>query len=151
MHTAIKCAILKHKCTLSYMGVNIKRVIIMIITITGMNSTWVYTRVTTCTSKKSVNPFIMSQIEDTFQVVISTDGHLSFAAFIYTHPLLIFSAIDLDPNTRSPIIGFDFGDRSKHADVGENLLLNNQTLEAVNIFRIDGKLMSMMRRGSCRF
>lgn len=76
--------------------------------------------------------------ETTFQAVISTDGQHSFASFIYRDSLILSSFVDKDPNTFSLIIGFDSGDRRSHADVGKNLLFNNQSLEQVAIFRIDG-------------
>ena len=73
---------------------------------------------------------------DTFQTVISTDGQHSFAALIYENPKITFSSVD--PEQSGPtIIGFDSGLR-EHADVGKILLRNNRTLEATNVYRIDG-------------
>lgn len=70
------------------------------------------------------------QVVDTFQAIISTDGQRSFSALVYSNPLLIFSSVDT-------VIGFDSG-MEPHADVSKTLLLNNRTLEASNIYRIDG-------------
>lgn len=70
---------------------------------------------------------------DTFQTVISTDGQHSFTALIYNN--LTFSSIN-----NSIIIGFDSA-REEHADIQRILLLNNQILEAANIYRIDGNII----------
>ena len=61
---------------------------------------------------------------------------------IYRDPEVIFSSIDVDPDTESLVIGFDSG-RGQDANIGENLLLNNQTLNAVNVYRIDGRYISI--------
>ena len=69
-------------------------------------------------------------------MVISTDGQHSLAALIYENPNITFSSVD--PEQSGPtIIGFDSGLRG-HADVGKILLQNNRTLEATNVYRIDG-------------
>ncbi len=72
------------------------------------------------------------QIQITFQAVVSTDGRTSFAALIYNEPNLVFSLND------TQILGFDSGGHVLYADMGEILSLNDQTLDATNIFRIDG-------------
>jgi hypothetical protein len=70
---------------------------------------------------------------ETFQLVISTDGQHSFAAFVYSNPLAIFSSLTDGDST----VGFDSG-QGKFADVGRIHLMSHQPLEAVNVFRIDG-------------
>lgn len=67
----------------------------------------------------------------TFQTVLSTDGNISFAAFIYDDPQAVVNIF----NDRE--IGFNAGD-----SVRANVALKvgqSANLEAVNIFRIDGK------------
>ncbi len=84
------------------------------------------------------------ELQDTFQLVISTDGRVSFAAFIYINPAVVFSNIHKPEEEEngdlrvSAAIGFDADERSLAADFGLFLLRNNRTLETVNIFRIDG-------------
>ena len=77
----------------------------------------------------------MTQVNDTFQAVISTDGEVTFAAFIYKEPLSLFSTIHDVP--QSLAIGFD-KEKQFSGDFGNFLVNNNRTLEAVHIFRIDG-------------
>lgn len=71
-------------------------------------------------------------------MVISADNYnRSFAALIYSNPLLRLPNI-----IHTPRIGFDLGgldpERMSYADIGRALSLKNETLQEVNIFRIDG-------------
>ena len=57
----------------------------------------------------------------------------------------MFSLIGIGPGTAPLVIGFDSGiQRGHHADIGENLLLNNQTLSTVNLYRIDGRYIAII-------
>ncbi len=67
--------------------------------------------------------------------MVSTNGQVSFAAFIYDNPGV--TALDGSNNINLQV-GFDAGGEGRGANVGRILLNNNLTLEAVNIFRIDG-------------
>lgn len=69
------------------------------------------------------------------QVVFSTDGVSSFAAFLYNDPTFL----DI---TKTRQIGFDAGDRL-NASVVVNLgLPNSGIMSTTNIFRIDGMLLT---------
>lgn len=77
------------------------------------------------------------QIHESFQVVISTDGRLSFAALIYEDPEAISSY--LNSNMDLVRIGFDGGSGGAgSADLGEYILNSRSMLESTNIFRIEG-------------
>lgn len=65
-------------------------------------------------------------IQFTFQTVISTDGNVSFAAFIYAN---LTSELGQIPTSQ---IGFNAGDGVRMS----NIMLNS--IEAVNVFRVDG-------------
>lgn len=83
--------------------------------------------------------FIVQEIqESTFQAVISTDGYISFVIFIYEDPAAVFSYVT--SNSRA-VIGFDLGndDIVTSADIGQFLNSNDETLGAVNVYRVDGK------------
>lgn len=71
---------------------------------------------------------------DPFQLVIATDGDSSFAAFLYSdYDLRILQFADAPEFAPEFHIGFNAGDRRKWA----NIMVDS--LETVNIFRIDGK------------
>ena len=70
--------------------------------------------------------------QQTFQVVLATDGISSFAIFNYANPNQV-----VDITSGSGVIGFDAGDLIRGITLpsseGSNFTLGN-----VNIFRIDG-------------
>jgi hypothetical protein len=68
------------------------------------------------------------------QAVLSTDGNTSFAAFIYEYPDQIHGHYE---------VGFDAGDHVRGLVLSRkkyynNTVSSNNTLEEVNIYRIDG-------------
>lgn len=67
--------------------------------------------------------------------MLLTDGVMSFAVFLYVNP-------DAIAQTLHRVVGFDAGDNSRSAVL---LVLNSvdsdSTLEEVNVFRIDGKVL----------
>ena len=71
---------------------------------------------------------------DSIQLIISTNGKISFAAFVYFNPAVVLS------NIWDIAIGFDGGRKLGYssADFGE-FLLRKGALDEVNIFRIDGR------------
>ena len=89
----------------------------------------------------SLNTF---QVQETFQLVLSTDGQASFAAFVYDSPETILSHLNEFSNSR---IGFDVGllSPSSVASVDIGLLVedSNLTFTSTNIYRIDGKDMEI--------
>ena len=86
---------------------------------------------------------MLGDFQGTIQLVVSTDGTNSFASFIYENPDGIFSNVahpDVDyEDDLEAVIGFDGGERSSGGDYGQLLLMANQSLRAINTFRIDGK------------
>ena len=76
-------------------------------------------------------------MHETFQLVISTNGQVSFAALIFDDPSAISAY--LASNRDRVRSGFDAGSGGAgSADFGMFLLDNGLTLESTNIFRIDG-------------
>lgn len=68
-----------------------------------------------------------------FQAILSTDGNVSFAIFIYDN-----ESIDaIGRLSQNYLVGFDAGDEIKGTTV-QNQVSSHQNLENVNIFRIDG-------------
>ena len=68
-------------------------------------------------------------LQPTFQVVLSTNGIVSFAALVYQDPSEVVSS--------GYKVGFDAGDRTR----GVNLLgadSINWSPQGINIFRVDG-------------
>lgn len=65
-------------------------------------------------------------LQISFQVVLSTDGNVSFAYFLYKN-LNVFSQV---PNNYQ--IGFSAGDGVRKSNIEFN------SLKSINIFRIDG-------------
>ena len=65
-------------------------------------------------------------LQQTFQLVLATDGRTSFAIFLYGDPGKIKNII----NSGSGAIGFDSGDERRSVRVP---ILSN-----TNVFRIDG-------------
>lgn len=78
-------------------------------------------------------------MHETFQLVISTNGQVSFAALIFDDPSSILTYFTSNQDTVK--IGFDAGFESVgSADFGMFILDNGLTLESTNIFRIDGNV-----------
>ena len=76
------------------------------------------------------------QIHENFQLVISTDGRLSFAALIYEDPETIVSHLVSSMGLIQ--IGFDGGSGGAgSADLGD-YILRRSMLESTNVFRIEG-------------
>ena len=76
-----------------------------------------------------------------FQVVLATDGKASFAAFIYEDPQFL-SSIPGDFQ-----IGFDAGDIVRGLVLlGTAAEYSNNSLQHVNIYRIDGKSCIIIMR-----
>ena len=77
---------------------------------------------------------------ETFQLVISTDGEVSFAAFIYNDSASITDKIigSAFSERRLVSIGFDSGNGLAALKFGEIFLNESKTLAANNLFRIDG-------------
>lgn len=75
-------------------------------------------------------------MNDTFQLVLSTDGEVSFAALIFKAPQVLTS---FARSTNFVRIGFD-GSRfsTLSANVGEFLIRNDLEMAPVSIYRIDG-------------
>ena len=76
--------------------------------------------------------------QETFQAVISTDGTLSFAAFIYENPERVNNL------TYFHQVGFNAGDGTRALNIlglvpGEESYNYVGSLQGVNIFRIDGE------------
>jgi len=65
-----------------------------------------------------------SLLQSSFQVVLSTNGMVSFAAFIYYDPSRLI------PDNQ--VIGFNAGDRRRLANIPV------ESLQVLNLFRIDG-------------
>ena len=75
---------------------------------------------------------------ETFQVIISTNGQMSFATFIYDSPTSVTSKINV-PN--SPLsVGFDSGDNANATSYDASCAI----LEVVNVFQIDGMINSLI-------
>ena len=70
-----------------------------------------------------------------FQVVLSTDGKTSFAAFLYGEVIRNLLACDLHKSLYvfdELAIGFNAGDRERFLNIPRS------DLEEINVFRIDG-------------
>ena len=79
---------------------------------------------------------MLFQAQVTFQLILSTDGRVSFAAFIFENPssLFFFARFSFVK------VGFDGGRHTgQSADVGGFLRDNNLDLPPVSVYRIDGK------------
>ena len=75
-------------------------------------------------------------MQDTFQLILSTDGQVSFAALIFEDPSVFFPLLEFLGFVK---IGFDGGRHiGLSADIGEYLMSHNLDLEPVSIYRIDG-------------
>ena len=67
---------------------------------------------------------------------MSSDGKVSFAAFIYGD-----DGVNTINNLNVKLIGFDAGDTVRSATVLSPGFSSLQTLQPVNIFRIDGEAL----------
>ena len=83
-------------------------------------------------------PFFMQELhqEYSFQAVVSTNGQVSFAFFMYADPQLIDFYLR---SYQHPEIGFSSKKEWFYADIGKSLRMTNGSLQFVNIFWIDGK------------
>ena len=71
-----------------------------------------------------------------FQLVLSSDGHATFAAVVYKDPHVV-------ENLQEQVqVGFNAGDRTRGANIFGTNAVDYGTLEPVNIFRIDGKYIA---------
>ena len=86
----------------------------------------------------------MLQANDTFQLVLSTDGKRSFAAFIFNAPQVFTPYLTRpgDPDDFDVGAGF-FGARStgEFADVEAFLIDSDLSLPPFSLYRIDGILL----------
>ena len=73
-----------------------------------------------------MNPEYNYLLQQSFQLILATDGRTSFAIFRYSYPEGVKNII----NIGSGAIGFDAGDKRRSVRVP---ILNN-----TNVFRIDG-------------
>ena len=77
-----------------------------------------------------MNIFRASLLQITFQAVLSTDGNVTFITFVYEDLNQVRSTL----GSGSAAIGFDAGDNSRSTSIA----CSDQSLNFVNIFRIDG-------------
>ena len=79
---------------------------------------------------------------NTFQLVLSTDGNVSFAAFLYQNPLSISNELlSLEEREAAMIVGFDPGAGTGLTPVDYGSVVG---VRATNIFRIDGTYMKRL-------
>ena len=79
-------------------------------------------------------------MNDTFQLVLSTDGKRSFAAFLFNAPQVFSSLWERDDSIGA---GFDGGrSTGMSADVKEFLISNGMQLAPFSLYRIDGMSLS---------
>lgn len=78
----------------------------------------------------------MFSLQQTFQVILATNGKESFANFIYANPTRVTNILEVG----NGVIGFDAGDERRSATVLSGS--DGRTLAITNLFRIDGKLIS---------
>ena len=69
-------------------------------------------------------------LQQTFQLILATDGRTSFAIFLYSDPEGVKNII----NSGNGAIGFDAGDEKRSVRIP--IIVNN-----TNVFRIDGMYM----------
>ena len=81
----------------------------------------------------------MLLLQYTFQAVLATDGTASFAIFLYGD---ITTLLDLS-NAQRTQIGFNGGDGEHMSNIPVN------SLEPVNIYRIDGRYTQHLHIGEC--
>ena len=76
----------------------------------------------------------LSVKQESFQAVLSTDGTVSFAVFIYSNFQAVKSSTSDDE-----LIGFDAGDGFRNTIFQPQTPPRRKSLEPINIYRIDGK------------
>ena len=76
-------------------------------------------------------------MDDTFQLIVSTDGEVSFSTWIFNDTQVLPPFIESADFVR---IGFDGSRTTTHfIDVGEFLRATNMQLSPVSFYRIDGE------------
>ena len=75
-------------------------------------------------------------MDDTFQLIVSTDGEVSFSTWIFNDTQVLPPFVNVADFVR---IGFDGSfSTGLSADVGEFLMANRLQLPPVSFYRIDG-------------
>ena len=82
-------------------------------------------------------------MQTTFQTVISTDGVISFAAFIYSdlNSAVFQDYVDSEGDDHTAAVGFDAGleNRIKSTNVLQDGSFYDDGIGRISIFRVDGR------------